>query len=90
MTTTTPSKPRWRLEAAFKGNNADGHNKGGLAFYLVTPGGTREEVGRVAIERDESKYPDRDYDTQVNIYLDKARNSLIVINELSADAGELM
>jgi hypothetical protein len=80
----------WKISAKPEGRNGDGKNEGGMVVYLVAPGtASREEVGRVAFERANSLHPDVPYEDQLDIEIGKARKTIEVIEELTANAGEL-
>jgi hypothetical protein len=80
----------WTISAKPEGRNGDGKNEGGMVVYLVSPQThSREEVGRVAFERANSLHPDVPYEDQLDIEIGKARKTIEVIEELTANAGEL-
>lgn len=78
----------WKLSARPEGRNGGGKNEGGLVIYLVGGNG-REEVGRVAFERQNSLHPDVEFDDQVDLEVAKAKKAIEVIEELTEQAGEL-
>jgi hypothetical protein len=80
----------WKISARPEGRNGGGKNEGGMVVYLVAPSTSgREEIGRVAFERENSLHPDVPYEDQLDIEIGKARKSIEVLEELSANAGEL-
>jgi hypothetical protein len=62
-------------------------NMGGMVIF-VTNGSFKEEVSRVAWIRRASKNPDVDFATALQRELDKARESVKVLNDLQGN-GEL-
>lgn len=78
----------WKISAKPEGRNGGGKNEGGMVIYLVSNAG-REEVGRVAFERNNSSHPDVTYEDQLDIEIGKAQKTIEVVEELTRSAGEL-
>jgi hypothetical protein len=82
----------WRIECRPEGHNPgteDGRNEGGMVVYVVGGAGGREEIGRVAFERNNSTHPDVTYADQLSTYMEAARETIRMITDLQAEAGVL-
>lgn len=86
----------WELSMAPHGANPgseEGRNEGGMVVYLInrTDSGVagKEEVGRVAWERQNSTHPDVEFNDQLDAYVERARHAIRVLAELTETAGEL-
>ena len=66
-----------------------GTNQGGMIIYISGSDFGRQEVARVAWVRRNSKNPDVPFADQLRAEVDKAKQAIDVINELTAGAGEL-
>lgn len=87
----------WKIVADPQGANSAAspelaENKGGMVIYLVENSDMlrKREIGRVAFERANSKYPRVPYDVQLDKTVEKARKSIQVLNDLMSEAGELI
>lgn len=65
-----------------------GLNLGGIIIE-VSNGATKQEVGRVAFQREHSKHPDVALEDQVKVVTDKARAAVTLLNEDLSGNGEL-
>lgn len=82
----------WKIEAKPEGRNGTAtpeKNEGGMVVYLVNSAGSRQEVGRVAFERQNSTHPDVDFPTQLKTFIDAAKAAVEAIDELVDDSGVL-
>jgi hypothetical protein len=67
-----------------------GTNEGGMIVYLADDGGhSKREVSRVAWVRRNGANPDVAFHEQLRAEVDKAKQAIDLINELTAGAGQL-
>jgi hypothetical protein len=71
------------------GDDDEGRNEGAMKVLLVN-GSFREEVSRVGFVRRNSKHPDVDYADQLTAEVEKARASVVVLNEQFEFSGETL
>jgi hypothetical protein len=82
----------WRIECKPEGHNPgteEGRNEGGMVVYVVAGAGGREEIGRVAFERQNSTHPDVTYGDQLDTFMTAARETISMMESLRSEAGVL-
>lgn len=77
-------------EAVGDNDNRDGKNKGGLAFFVKGDNGIKHEVGRVAYERSNGLWKDKDFDTAVDEMMERTKKTITAVHELQEFAGQLV
>lgn len=75
----------WEISLRPEGRNVDAVNSGGIVVYLVN-GATREEVGRVAFDREASESPDKSFDEVLTEYVAAAEKGAKAVNDMVAKA----
>ena len=74
----------YRIECRPEGHNPgtqEGRNEGGMVVYVVGTTG-REEIGRVAFERQNSTHPDVTYADQLSTFMEAARETIRMIEDM--------
>lgn len=82
----------WRIVCKPEGHNPgseEGRNEGGMVVYVSAGTGGREEIGRVAFERANSTHPDVSYADQLSTFMEAARETIRLMEDLRGEEGVL-
>jgi len=80
--------PQGHPSAGTQVGQVQGRNSGGMVVF-VAKGSAKQEVERVAFSRANSKNPEITFSEQLKSVLDRARESVKVLNESVSDGGML-
>lgn len=68
----------------------EGRNEGAMVVSLATKNGRMEEIARVGFSRENTRNPEASYHEQLDDVVARARKSIAVLNDLTADQGSLL